>query len=373
MPVIENKTQLTIDDLKTIIHGIRMASFSFVEDDAMVEINAMIKALPLPEEIDKMAASPGAIKNLQEAIGNIMKLVETYGKRDVEYKVRYRSRTNLPPRYKVLEWRDNMRTDAVSATKELVRLSSLAEEKGYGEESSKLLKCAKKIIVNQAEEKDVEEVVASLKNIGLEKEAQAWQKMKGFFGGLGQGVKGALTNIWQSGQAGGMEAEYQALYNQLDAFKKKIDKYIKQPGLSEQVKQRVQALAEAITYSGDQISKAAEGVKQSSEAAPQTAAPADVGQAAQTAQAPQVAQTPQATGQVENVAEAVRQPAAADGSTDVAKMNDKQLRELNTQILREFRNRKQKAKAPATAPATANMPSLGKVYNLKTYKLAHRK
>lgn len=352
MPVIDDKTQLSVDDLKTIVHGLKMASFNFVEDDAMDEIKLMIKALPSSEKIEQMIQFPKAIKNLQTTIGNIMRLIELYGKRDVEYKVRYRSRTNLPPRYKVLEWRDNMKANATEMTRELVRLSSLADEKGHGEESAKLLKCAKKIIDNKIEEKDIEEVVVALNNVGMGKEAQAWEKMKGFFGGMGQGVKDVFSNIWQSGKAGGLEAQYIAIVQHLEKFKAQVVALANQQGVSDQIKQRMQALSQAITISEGQMGQAAEEVKRA-DAVPQNA------------QAPAVAQA----------------PAPADLSQTVAsfqnalKIPGLDKYQVNA-IIQALKALQRTGPAPAVPAAGAAVPAVSGAstkYNLKTYKLAHRK
>ena len=58
---IDPKIDLTLDELKTIIHGLRMSTLSFVEENARTEINAMIKALPLPEKIDHLDTIPSSI------------------------------------------------------------------------------------------------------------------------------------------------------------------------------------------------------------------------------------------------------------------------------------------------------------------------
>lgn len=176
---IENKVQLTIEELKTIIHGLRMSTFSFVEDNAMIEIGAMIKALPSSEEIDKLAGAPKAIKNLQTSIGNIMQLIEAYGKRDVEYKVRYRSRTNLPPRYKVLDWRGAMKSREelkASLITGMVRVSSDLDRDGYSELSQSMIDCAKGMQCGKMPLKDLynttRDIVSVFSGKDMVKEAQ---------------------------------------------------------------------------------------------------------------------------------------------------------------------------------------------------------
>ena len=80
--------EVTLQDLRAIIHGLKMATFSFVEEGALTEIKSMIKSLPSPEGIN--ALEPGMVKSVQADIGNIMRLIEVYGKRDMEYKTRYK-------------------------------------------------------------------------------------------------------------------------------------------------------------------------------------------------------------------------------------------------------------------------------------------
>ena len=60
-----------------------------------------VRPSPLPEEMDKLNGIPVAVKHLQRDIGNIMRLIELYGKRDVEFKTRYKSRTDLSGKNKI--------------------------------------------------------------------------------------------------------------------------------------------------------------------------------------------------------------------------------------------------------------------------------
>jgi len=107
----------TLRELREIILGLRMSGLSFVEDGAISEIQAMIKSLPSAEDLEKHYSNPESLKQLQKDVGGIMRLIEIYGKRDGEYKVRYKSRTGLPPRYKVMEWREPMQQAAKNNNK----------------------------------------------------------------------------------------------------------------------------------------------------------------------------------------------------------------------------------------------------------------
>jgi hypothetical protein len=164
---------LTIDDIKIIVHGLKMNSFSYIEPNAFDEIKFMIKGLPQPEEIDKMTQFPHSIKVLQEQIGKIMRLIELYGKRDMEFLTRYKARTSLPPRYKVLDWRVPMTTKA-NLIKNLVKLSCQLDEDHKGKLAQGLIDCCKKIQKDEIPAKELfaitKEIVAC--NDGLRKEAQ---------------------------------------------------------------------------------------------------------------------------------------------------------------------------------------------------------
>jgi hypothetical protein len=132
----------SIEELKDIIKGLRMSTFSFVECGAIDEVNHMIQALPVPEELDRLTL-PMAIKKIREDVGKIMRVIELYGKRDKEYKIRYKSRTGLPPRYKVLEWRSAMKKSEF--VKEMIKVSSVADDKGNAEVATKLILFAKNV------------------------------------------------------------------------------------------------------------------------------------------------------------------------------------------------------------------------------------
>lgn len=95
---------VTIDDLKQIVMSLRMDPLTSVDPEAIDAISDMIKNLPSSANLDAYAESPDGIKKLQRYIGQIMALIDTYSRRDKEYKVRYKSRTGIPPRYNVLDF-----------------------------------------------------------------------------------------------------------------------------------------------------------------------------------------------------------------------------------------------------------------------------
>ena len=168
--------EVTLQNLRAIIHGLKMASFSFVEEKALSEINSMIKSLPGPETINTL--DPGDVKSLQNSVGKIMRLVELYGKRDMEYKTRYKSRTGLPPRYKVLDWRCAMEQKARDITRNMIKTSAVADELGYGDIADRLIRCAKKVQSNEVSPVDLAKITAdTLDRIGFSEEALQIRKV----------------------------------------------------------------------------------------------------------------------------------------------------------------------------------------------------
>ena len=255
-------TELTVQEMKTIIHALRMSTLSFVEENAINEIQSMIKALPLPEEIDRISVhTPLSIKKLQKDIGNIMRLIELYGKRDLEFKTRYISRTGLPPRYRVLDWRKKqMRPEVKASIKEMVKISSDIDNKGYGEISGHINKFASKIIQNQFDDAEYEKISSSLKNAGLEKEAQFWAGVKGFMGGAGQKAGDVLKGIWQSGVAGSLSSKYDVIYKQIVDFKASVDA-LAAKAVDPNIRQQMQELSKNIEIGATQINQGVQKAK----------------------------------------------------------------------------------------------------------------
>ena len=252
----ENVQNVTLDELKSIIHGLKMSPLSFIEDGAAEEIKAFIKALPSPEQLDGIASVPINITRLQADIGNIMRFIELYGKRDLEFKTRYKSRTGLPPRYKVLDWRGNNMKNA-NVIKDIVKLSSEIDDKGYGQLSGKINKFASKVVDNKFDEAEYLDIVEALKNNGLVKEAQFWQGLKGGFKGIGQGIK----NVKNEGRAGWLMGEFDYLYKQMKAFKTKVNDFSAKLTNNPTLKKKMDDLSgyidiEGFVQAGNEVKKA---------------------------------------------------------------------------------------------------------------------
>jgi len=217
--MLEEKVHIAFRDLKDIIKSLKMTSFAQVEPDALTRITSMIKSLPEPETLDRIAGSdPKIITSIQKDVGGIMRLIELYSRRDKGQKDRYRVKTNgLVPRYKVLDGRPEMTTKA-DMIRNLVKISSVADNKGNGVIAGNLIKCAKKIQNDEASIYDIEAVVMSLKEAGFESEAQLikeagiWDGIKDVGKWVGKGVGQAAKQVGQAAQQAGQWAgqKYQA-------------------------------------------------------------------------------------------------------------------------------------------------------------------
>ena len=131
-----------IDDavqLRAIIHNLKIAGFSFVDQDALISINQRIKNLPSPQAIAQLSGQKELIKKLAKEVGEIMELIEIYGKRNEESATRSVATKGLPPRYKTLKWRQAM--DKNKAIEGLVTLSSALDKKGQVRLAAKLINC----------------------------------------------------------------------------------------------------------------------------------------------------------------------------------------------------------------------------------------
>lgn len=215
-----------IDDvvqLRAIIHGLRVAGLSFVDQEALTHIQQRIKNLPSPEALTEMSGKPDMVKKVAKEVGEIIRLIEIYGKRNEESKLRNVSIKGLPPRYKILEWRQAMSMNKNMAIRDLVNLSSLADQKGQIKLASKLIICAKSI----QEEKPIDEIdnlfnEINASNSDLLKEAgiSDWWA----------GVKGGMQGAWQGAKNLGHQVfdpmKTQAAFNKAMKFMQNLDQNI---------------------------------------------------------------------------------------------------------------------------------------------------
>ena len=210
---------LTLDELKTIIHGLRMSGFSSVEPEALSQIQFRIKNLPVSEEMDKLADDPVSLKNIVHEIGEIMRLLDIYGSKNSEYKARFQSLKGLPPRYKVLEWKskpENNMNKAASIAKELVRLSSEMDEKGQIKISQKMIVCAKYAMNDELDGRDFQELDSMMKEAGIGKMlGNVWDKAKEMVGQDEGAKKQRVEQKVQQQQQKTKQQEQRTTYNNI--------------------------------------------------------------------------------------------------------------------------------------------------------------
>lgn len=242
MPEIDKNQDLTLQDIRVIIHGLKMSGMVDIEPEALDQVRFRIKGLPEAEVLNGLSDDMASLKRIAKEIGEIMHLLEVYRKKGPEFKARFESIKGLPPRYKVLDWRKaNM--NSTNFTRQLVKISSVADFNGKAEVSKKLLSLAKKSLNDELSEKEVIEASSMLSSNGLDKEAKiveaAWwslppgigkavgdkakqvgqqvgQQIGKGVGQIGQGIK----TKWQGGYKDKLSSEMQ---NALTNFEQTMD------------------------------------------------------------------------------------------------------------------------------------------------------
>jgi len=226
----KDQSLLNLQDLRAIIHSLKMAGLGFIDSEALGPIESRIKTLPGAEEINRIAENQIAIDALRKEIGQIMKLIEIYGNRDPEFKARYKSRTGLPPRYKVLEWRSAMNHKKRDFIREMVKASASIDDKGNGKIAGDLIRYARRIQNDELIKDDIDKVIGELKKAGFEQEAVLlkeaafpwWEQAKGFMGGLGKGVGDVLQKAWQGGKQGKLWVKFNQIADGIESFYKDL-------------------------------------------------------------------------------------------------------------------------------------------------------
>ena len=201
---IDDVRQITAADLRVIVLALKMEEFNIDHERARNDIYERVKGLPSAENINVLASNGKAIKGLQNEIGYILEMVDKYDARDADYKFRYRARTGLDPRHKILEYKRitaqkeiKMRKEATNLVKELERVSSVADVKGLGIISGELVRCAKNIKdenYGQVSQLDLQKIATSLRDAGLTEDADRLEKEAGFWDSVSSGW-GGVKNL----------------------------------------------------------------------------------------------------------------------------------------------------------------------------------
>lgn len=389
--MVEFPQDLSLQDLRVIIHGLRMASFSSVDEDAAIQIQERIKSLPSPESLLKIDDNPKAIKHIVNEVGEIMRLVEIYGKRDPEYRARFKSKKGLPPRYKTVEWRKNMSTKA-NMIKSLVKISAKVDESGNYDLANKLLVCAKNIRDLNKDMSSFSDAENELRTSGLNEEADLvkeaalgdyWQSLKD---NLNERKRKFLDpklmhEAWRKVQA---LAKTQAdIGNSINGLVQEFNGFFQQmwqPGqkqtMGEIIKrlQAFQKISQSSSINLDGIQKMVDNARKMTDINPgqqggdQEAAAGQEQPAGQTAAVGQ--EQPAAQDQTAPTQDSVPPPNASTGS-NFEQMSDEEFSKHYNSVNQESQRRKQKQQAAAPAaqaaqPSTA--PAKGKNARLRPAK-----
>jgi len=125
----QENNNLSLAELRKIIHVLKMENFANVEAEALSIIKIRISELPTPEALLSLSNTPKALDFFRHEISEIMRMIELYGTKDFEFKARYKAlKNNLPPRYKVLNWVDTKKSEKIN---QLVKISEKLDNDGY--------------------------------------------------------------------------------------------------------------------------------------------------------------------------------------------------------------------------------------------------
>ena len=221
--MVEFAQDISLQDLRAIIHGLKIAGFSSIEDGASDHITFRIRSLPSAETL--VTLNPKLFRDVIKEVGEIMRLIEIFSSKNPEFKARFKSKKKLPPRYKVLDWRKASMNNQI--VKDLVKMSSIADEKGHEVIASKLLRCASKANAQEDITTDFNEVETMMKEAGI------WGGVKDLAKGIGQAVGDkakqvgqAVGGAVQSGkemfQIGKYKSTLQDINNKLKAVKTEV-------------------------------------------------------------------------------------------------------------------------------------------------------
>lgn len=101
---IDNIDKLSAFDLRVIILGLKVANFNINDEEMNDTIVKEISSLPSAEKINTLLEEEESFRNLRRKVGEIISTISKYSKRDIENRDRYKAKTGLNPRYKVLDY-----------------------------------------------------------------------------------------------------------------------------------------------------------------------------------------------------------------------------------------------------------------------------
>lgn len=283
----ETGQSLGVQDLRAIIHGLKMSGFAFIQDEEIKEqVSFLLGSLPSPENLDSLLESPQELKHVQEHVGEIMNLIEQGSRKDESFKVRYQAKTNMPPRYKVLKWRSAMGNSDL--TKNLIKISVLADNNNEPAIAEKAIDLAKKAKTNNITQEDIGLFRAACKGTSLEKEAGFWGGVNNVVNEFGQAVKGVGQAVKGAFQLGNLKTTFEKINQDID----KALTYAQQAANANTDPQKKQQVANFVQQLSNMqmMGKEVYNIIDESDAPAQPAAPAVAAPIAEEPLTPQIAE-----------------------------------------------------------------------------------
>ncbi len=195
----KKKKSLPIKDLRAIIHGLRMSGFAFVHDEETKDkISYMIEGLPSAEDLDSLIETPEVLRDVEEMVGEIMKLVDQGGKRNQGFKARFEAKKNLSPRYKVMGGRIMNK----ELTSSLIKMSAFADSRNEPVVAENAIALAKKSSIGDITEDEIKTLIADCNIAGLHAEVDSFLKEAGMWSGIADVAKGVGQGIGKGVQQG---------------------------------------------------------------------------------------------------------------------------------------------------------------------------
>jgi hypothetical protein len=161
---ISDSKQINAENLRVIILALKMEDFNIDDEKVKNDIYDIVRRLPSPEKLNVLASDEESIGNLRKTVGYVMDLIDQYSSRDIDSKIRYKTRTGLDPRYKVLDYRSSnqekkMNKQASDLVREMILASEEADKNGFIALSKDLIRCSKKAMDGEDIVKELSESI----------------------------------------------------------------------------------------------------------------------------------------------------------------------------------------------------------------------
>ena len=156
-----------------------------------------------------------------------------------------------------------MKYESKNLIKELVRISSVADEQGKFDVADKLVKCAKKVHNKTVLEQDLIDAICGMERSGFSdeakmiREAYSWEEFKGNVRGLGRGL-GKIKTEWQ---VGGLTEKFKNLVGGVESFKGYLDTLSKELGRNPALKKSIDDLNSSIQIDQNYMKKMVAGIE----------------------------------------------------------------------------------------------------------------